>query len=223
MTTKRKRQQSHIYWESNCAICFNLWQHDRMAAVYCSQKCRNRARSYPQKMLESLIRKSQQTLVSHKRITEHERIAITTLAGDSKDLMKLGSIVGLSVAEIKELSHNIDKIKAKRYLEAESKKLGTTYVSTDEDNHSSLIDSEMVDFKLPDTLDEEVKDNLKFINKTDPANGGSDGFVTSNDNIGEKQDDNTVNSTGCSNSSGDGGRGTTKQSPSKGLRRLGGK
>jgi len=218
---KKQRQQSHIYYESNCAICFNLFTHDRLSAVYCSKKCRNRARSFPQKMLDNLIRKAMLTLTSHKRVSEEQRIAITGAADTTTDIRQVARDIGLDPDTAKDLINGIEKIKAQRRLQAEAIRLNTSFTPTNEDDHTLIRDPEMKDFKLPNIgdIDQEVKDNLQFINKTDPANGGSDGFVIK-DNDNKKIESMVQAEEPCPDCGSSHHRSCKKQTT--GLRRLGG-
>src|SRR5436190_6223333 len=42
----------------NCAICMKPFETDRIGTMYCSKKCRNKSRSIPSNLLQSLIEKA---------------------------------------------------------------------------------------------------------------------------------------------------------------------
>jgi hypothetical protein len=165
-TRKRRRQQNHVYYESNCVICFKPFVHDRLTAMYCSQACRNKSRSFPAKFLESMYKKANLTLKRYDRTPEAMQEYIKSLPikdalkESLKDMKEEFKILGFQDSDISEMDKEIERLKAQRRIterrNAMSQQDSTGFITTEESNtseSSELIDPEMREFKL-DEIDD---------------------------------------------------------------------
>jgi len=145
-----------------CIICNSEFKTMRISSVYCGKVCANRSRKLPQKMKQSLIQRASQFTFSTLEQMGMERTARGYTPDGATVDNPLGKDAALLMAEAL-------RIKAER--DAKAKEMGIR-------DNAPLANI--------------AKDNIDFINTTDPALGDSTGFKTKqevqNDNISISND-----------------------------------
>lgn len=139
--------RQYVIYSKICIICSRNYDTFRVNTVYCSKKCRNRARYLPQRIINSLIEKYS-IFSTVQRFGDAVVSSNTALKGKP-----------FTQAELEQAQKIANALAFERGLKIKNPQDGPA--------------------NLPGT----VIDNLKYINETDPASGGSDGFgVKSEDN-----------------------------------------
>lgn len=147
---KKTRAANRVFYESNCVICQEVFTHEKLTAMYCGQKCRNKARSYPAKFLEAMYKKAMGTLTRFERAPEEALQEIRSRSLDTQqEIADMIKAVGGTAFDVVALQEQGRQMVAKHRLQQQIKEQNRDDVVINQDPRV-MVDPEMM--KLRDEL-----------------------------------------------------------------------
>ena len=97
-----------------CPICLDKFLTNRMNANMCSKKCRNRARSFPAKVLQALLEKVGSVIEVRDSMTERDRMFLQERNIKEISNGQQSKAPGLSLVQMSEIEQEAFRIARQR-------------------------------------------------------------------------------------------------------------